>query len=447
LYSINFFILFKRHFRLLQFLQIKRSAFQQALLVQFLEPDYRKKVVMKSRKLILLHLKFGLSMLVIHGELVRTFIGLKLVTIGLAFIAAYYEPYNNSTGLLFVNSQKLITRLLTPFVRWDAMYYVLIARDGYTHEKMHAFFPLFPFLSSFLSRIFIFSEKTTSIVLAGIVVSILSHLIATISLYSLTIKLFGNDRKFALYTCVFFMLQPASYHMTCPFAEGIFAVLSINGMLAFCSSHDKLASIFFLLSSLTRSNGSLLAGFFLYRIFARGRSDSIRDLIRGLISLSGCLFYLRHCYLKYCPERGEWCNWRFPNIYSYIQSSYWNVGAFKYYTLSQIPNFIIAAPMLFLSFYGIYNKIKQDPKGFLTMSSKSPLIPFYYLWMFLLVFSLIFVHIQVVNRIFSFLPPVFWTMSEIYLRSSQSMKKIILTLIGVCFMPLSFLIACFYPPA
>ena len=386
-------------------------------------------------------------MLVFQGDVVRTFIGLKLVTIGLAFIAAYYDPYNNSTGLLFENSHKLITRLLMPFVRWDAVYYVLIARDGYTHEKMHAFFPLFPLLSSLFSRIFIFSEKTTSIVLAGIVISILSHFIATIGLYSLTLKLFGNDHKFAFNTCVFFMLQPASYHMTCPFAEGLFAALSITGMLAFYSSHDKLASTFFLLSSLTRSNGALLAGFFLYKVFAGRRRDSIRGLMRALISASGCLIYLRYCYLKYCPERGEWCNWRVPNIYSYIQSTYWNVGAFKYYTLSQIPNFIIAAPMLFLSFYGIYRKIKQDPRGFFTLSSKSSLIPFYYLWMFLLVFSLIFVHIQVVNRIFSFLPPVFWTMSEVYSKSSLSMKKIILTLIGVCFMPLSFLIACFYPPA
>ena len=386
-------------------------------------------------------------MLVPYGKVARTFIGFKLVTIGLAFIAAYYDPYNNSTELLFEKKQKLLTRLLMPFVRWDAVYYVMIARDGYTHEKMHAFYPFFPLLSSFFSKIFPFSEKIMNIALAGIVISILSHFIATLGLYSLTLKLFGNDHKFAFRTCVFFMIQPASYHMTCPFSEGAFAALSITGMLAIHSSYDKMASILFFLSSLTRSNGALLAGFFFYKLFNSGRRSFINNLMRGIMSLSGGLMYLRYCYIKYCPERGEWCNWRIPNIYSYIQISYWNVGAFKYYTLSQIPNFIIAAPMLSLSFYGIYIKIREDPRGFFTLSSKSPLIPFYYLWMFLLLFSLIFVHIQVVNRLFSFLPPVFWTLSEVYSKSSQFMKRAILTLIGVYFMPLTFLIACFYPPA
>jgi GPI mannosyltransferase 2 len=382
-------------------------------------------------------------------DISRIFISFKLITIGVCFIASYFDPYNNSTALLFKEGSNLSTRLLGSFLRWDAVYFVMIAENGYSHEKMHAFYPLFPWLISQFSKLFFFSDKIVNIALAGITLSITSQLIATIALYSLTLKLFGNDRNFAFMTCFFFMIQPASYHMTCPFAEGLFAALSISGMFALYSSQDNLAALLFFLSSLTRSNGALLSGFFLYKLifFRKQKRDFFPALMRTLVSISGSLLYLRHCYTKYCPQRGEWCNWLIPNIYSFVQSSYWNVGAFKYYTTSQIPNFILSLPMLSLSFYGIYNKVKQDPSGFLFLRSKSPTAPFYYLWLFLLIFSLIFVHIQVVNRIFSFLPPVFWTISELYSKSSQRRKNLILATLGLYFMPISFQIACFYPPA
>lgn len=48
-----------------------------------------------------------------------------------------------------------------------------------------------------------------------------------------------------------------------------------------------------------------------------------------------------------------WCAWRVPSIYSYIQSTYWGVGIFSYYQWKQIPNFLLAAPVLALTAWGI----------------------------------------------------------------------------------------------
>lgn len=48
-----------------------------------------------------------------------------------------------------------------------------------------------------------------------------------------------------------------------------------------------------------------------------------------------------------------WCARRVPSIYAHVQSTYWNVGAFQYYQWKQIPNFLLAAPALILTAYGI----------------------------------------------------------------------------------------------
>ena len=47
----------------------------------------------------------------------------------------------------------------------------------------------------------------------------------------------------------------------------------------------------------------------------------------------------------------DWCDSK-TNIYSYIQEKYWDVGLFKYYTMNNIPNFLLATPMVVLCMVG-----------------------------------------------------------------------------------------------
>ena len=44
----------------------------------------------------------------------------------------------------------------------------------------------------------------------------------------------------------------------------------------------------------------------------------------------------------------EWCHGRMPMPYGYVQDKYWNVGFLRYFELRQIPNFILAAPVICL---------------------------------------------------------------------------------------------------
>jgi phosphatidylinositol glycan class V len=41
-------------------------------------------------------------------------------------------------------------------------------------------------------------------------------------------------------------------------------------------------------------------------------------------------------------------------VYPSIQEKYWNVGLFRYYQWRQIPNFLLAAPIVYIALYCIY---------------------------------------------------------------------------------------------
>ena len=48
------------------------------------------------------------------------------------------------------------------------------------------------------------------------------------------------------------------------------------------------------------------------------------------------------------------------SLYAYVQRKHWNVGLFRYYELKQIPNFILALPVLVLSFTAAILWIKHS---------------------------------------------------------------------------------------
>ena len=56
-----------------------------------------------------------------------------------------------------------------------------------------------------------------------------------------------------------------------------------------------------------------------------------------------------------------WCNkyGRF-SLYAHVQRKHWNVGFLKYYEMKQIPNFILALPVLVLSFTAAALWIRQS---------------------------------------------------------------------------------------
>ena len=71
------------------------------------------------------------------------------------------------------------------------------------------------------------------------------------------------------------------------------------------------------------------------------------SLLCGLI-VSPMALHQAAAYVQFCmgEDSPQWCQQRIPLIYSHVQAKYWNVGLFRYWTVSQIPNFVLAAPSL-----------------------------------------------------------------------------------------------------
>jgi len=72
--------------------------------------------------------------------------------------------------------------------------------------------------------------------------------------------------------------------------------------------------------------------------------------IAALMTLGGAAIPQFLAYGKYCQQdvRRPWCDNFPPSVYSFVQQHYWNVGFLRYWTVSNLPLFLIALPMLSL---------------------------------------------------------------------------------------------------
>ncbi|EFN77221.1 GPI mannosyltransferase 2, partial [Harpegnathos saltator] len=124
-------------------------------------------------------------------------------------------------------------------------------------------------------------------------------------------------------------------------------------------------------------------------------------------------------------ENSVWCNVSVPLAYSYVQKTYWNVGFLRYYRFKQIPNFILAFPTLLIMLHCVkeflfeYNNelyslglFNDKAKSENTRNVKKyPLDTFAFMihGLFLTIFCLFFVHIQVSTRLLASASPlIYW---------------------------------------
>lgn len=159
----------------------------------------------------------------------------------------------------------------------------------------------------------------------------------------------------------------------------------------------------------------------------------------GAIAIGPQVAYFIAAAVRYCPSLfasaaiGEadrsWCADVIPNVsamYMFIQKEYWNVGLFRYYELRQLPNFLLASPMIALSTHSLMSffsqALRRSPTKLDTPPSRvgTSLAPYYVHWLFLLANALLVVHIQVTTRLLAACPPLFWHPAAMISVSSKS---------------------------
>ncbi|GFP90646.1 GPI mannosyltransferase 2 [Phtheirospermum japonicum] len=273
---------------------------------------------------------------------------------------------------------------------WDGVYFTRIAECGYEYEQTYAFLPLLPLCLSLLSKT-VFAPLVPVIGfravlgLSGYVLNNLAFVFASLYLYRLSVIVL-KDKEVALRASVLFCFNPASIFYSSIYSESLYALLSFGGLYYFMSGTNFCATFWFALSGCARSNGVLNAGYICFRsmqqvneaFISRKRSylRMMKVLFVGALC-SVCIFapfisFQAYGYFKLCIGRsvGEmrpWCKARLPLLYNYIQSHYWGVGFLRYFQVKQLPNFLLASPILSLAICSIAYYVKLWSEVFLSL--------------------------------------------------------------------------------
>ncbi|XP_010936984.1 uncharacterized protein [Elaeis guineensis] len=269
-------------------------------------------------------------------------------------------------------------------VVWDGVYFVRIAECGYEYEQTYAFFPLLPLCISLLSR-FVFAPLVPMIgyrpvlALSGYVLNNIAFLFAAVYFYRLSVLIL-KDPAAAFRASILFCFNPASVFYSSIYTESLYALCSLGGLYYLFSGANTVAMLLLALSGSARSNGALNAGYFCFQAMQHAYNAIIQKkrpilavhAIIGGVARSICVFvpflafqaygYSNICLGGISYELRPWCKARIPNLYGFLQSHYWGVGFLRYFQVKQLPNFLLASPILSLAIWSIIhyaNKLLQ----------------------------------------------------------------------------------------
>ncbi|KAM0991345.1 hypothetical protein ACFX13_009891 [Malus domestica] len=277
---------------------------------------------------------------------------------------------------------------------WDGVYYVRIAECGYEYEQTYAFFPLLPLCMSFLSRtvlaplVPVIGQRAV-LGLSGYVINNIAFVFGAVYLYRLSVVIL-KDQEAAVRASLLFCFNPASIFYSSIYSETLFALFSVGGLYHLISGKDVIAVLWFALSGFSRSNGVLNAGYFCFQtmhqaydaVFLRKRPFLALQAVVGGALRCICIFvpfiaFQAYGYNNLCLEHlpsdmRPWCNARVPLLYNYIQSHYWGVGFLRYFQVKQLPNFLLASPILSLALCSIIHYAKSKPENFFSLGFRAP---------------------------------------------------------------------------
>jgi GPI mannosyltransferase 2 len=241
---------------------------------------------------------------------------------------------------------------------------------------------------------------------------------------------------------ILFCIQPASIFMSSFYTESLFALTTLYGMWKFSEGSMFLASLAFGSASLIRANGVLYAGFFIWHLLHQ-RSDAVTHIFTTFkmgsflfITLAPFLWFQFTGFASFCVSDNppNWCLSSLPSIYAHVQSHYWGNGFMKYYTLNNIPNFVLALPSFvlitsaLLSYFN-HSRIRFLTLGFVTGNgthglNSDSILPFMYLNLFMLIILATTMHVQIITRFYSSSPIIYWFLASELSKVPEKRNKI-----------------------
>ncbi|KIX97183.1 uncharacterized protein Z520_07297 [Fonsecaea multimorphosa CBS 102226] len=414
-------------------------------------------------------------------------------------LAAPGVGYDTSTSLLswedggrqiISSAPDGMSNLWLKFVRWDGIYYTHMSDHGHVFEQEWAFgiglSTAISWTSERLSELGITLEPSS--LLAGVLLSHLTHWLSVVQLWALTKALIGDNTSNSLLpfsAAALHIISPAGVFLSAPSSESCFAYLSMSGFLAYfhatryfrrglvlagCTTMIY-AGLFFSVATMVRSNG-ILAGIpflveavtTLLEMLSRGLSASrlfqLASVVAGgLLVAFGMVYPQGLAYRDYCYGRGPearrpWCNQTIPSIFTWVQSHYWNVGPFRYWTVSNLPLFVLAAPTLSVLTYSALDVLRrpqflsremlQSPTS--SSAGKRTLLSLALPQLMLAVLAFTSYHVQIITRLSSGYPLWYiWLATK--LQTEPRRTSVVIRWMVIYALVQAGLYASFLPPA
>lgn len=357
--------------------------------------------------------------------------------------------------------RSILDNIVDRFVIWDTVYFADQFTNGLTYEHQYVFCPLWWRLIKLIpvngKAVFYLN------VICATLLSNICHFGAAVVLYYYTYIVFSQARlfppqKMAELASLFFVLLPGAAFLTAPYSESIAALFSFTCLalrekaLEFSMGakyNTTSRKVLYLLSGVAaalsfgfRANCLLLGLIYIYDLFGRKTETPLLPLAAGLILGLAFLVSNIYNYVAIClsGDRGEWCSNRIPSLFAYAQGHYWNIGLFKYWTLNNIPNFIFGAPTIGLSAFSIKYFAKEYPV--------SRILPVSLVNAAFLTALLLSWHVQIVTRIHTFLPMMYWVAAGLWTHNDYPiLKKVVFGYFIVWNVVQPALFAAFLPPA
>lgn len=287
--------------------------------------------------------------------LISIFIAWKAVLLAIALGSSFSQAYDTSTSILFEHlygsSPTIASTFATRLSRWDAIYFIHAAKEGYVYEQEWAFGTgLSLSIRSITHLLKIAGVESQGLEpLVGIVLANTSHLMASLVLYKLT-NILIRDATISFLSSILCIISPGGLFLSSPGPESPFSFLAFLGTLIFAlryqpgqsdvrkSSFVVLSGAIFGFATTFRSNGLAYGLLFAVDAVQTGlgflQKPAIPSmfltgatLLGGLLVASGSILPQAVAWSTYCQPDSDiwrpWCSNTVPSIYTFVQAEYW----------------------------------------------------------------------------------------------------------------------------
>jgi len=215
----------------------------------------------------------------------------------LAVLFTYTRPYQSfGTYYQQVPTPKLST-LWDAWNIWphDTPHFLEIARQGYDHAWLTAFFPLYPLLIRIVTPL-----TADHALIAALLVANLAGLVMLVVFYQLVKEDFDHVR--AMRTVLYFSLFPTAFFFMAGYSETTFLCCALLCFYHMRRGRWWLAGLFGLLAALTRNTGIVLFVPFAYEYLRQHHfqlGNMRLNALSALLIPLGLGLFMAYCYALY----------------------------------------------------------------------------------------------------------------------------------------------------